>query len=307
MGLLETLLKRLETLEAKLDKMGAGCMSSTVAADEAIATDIAAAVETPVAPKSPSVVAATEKVESQTNLAEVAELDIEGLPWDERINSGKVTDFPHAKTTKGAWKKRKGVSPAKIAEVQAELRASVSGSADVATEPSTPATPAAPSTPAVPATPTVPSTPAVPSTPGVPSTPATPVTPVVTEESMKEKAIKLINELTSKYGITYDVIIAEILTPHGVDTFETLPEASHETVHVELKGWFDYLELIQELVDKLDALDPEGTHGLIDGVNVYCQQFGGSSIGTVPKASVSQLYDTIGDFHKQWDTYIKSL
>lgn len=44
--------------------------------------------------------------------------DADGLPWDERIHSGGKT-----RTSKGVWTKKKGVQPAFVAQVAAELRA----------------------------------------------------------------------------------------------------------------------------------------------------------------------------------------
>jgi hypothetical protein len=46
------------------------------------------------------------------------ELDSEGLPWDERIHSGSGKKL--AKT--GAWKQKRGVDPALVATVKAELK-----------------------------------------------------------------------------------------------------------------------------------------------------------------------------------------
>lgn len=46
------------------------------------------------------------------------DVDSNGLPWDERIHSGAKT-----LTSKGAWKKRKGVQPQMVQQVEAELRA----------------------------------------------------------------------------------------------------------------------------------------------------------------------------------------
>lgn len=43
-------------------------------------------------------------------------VDSEGFPWDERIHSGNKE-----KTTDGAWRKRRGVDPAVVAQVKAEL------------------------------------------------------------------------------------------------------------------------------------------------------------------------------------------
>lgn len=46
------------------------------------------------------------------------EVDVTGLPWDERIHSGGKT-----KTDKGVWRTKKGVSDELVASVTAELRA----------------------------------------------------------------------------------------------------------------------------------------------------------------------------------------
>lgn len=59
------------------------------------------------------------------------ELDKNGLPWDERIHASTKT-----KTVDGAWKMKRGVSPEKVAQVEAELRARVAA-------PLAPATPTA--------------------------------------------------------------------------------------------------------------------------------------------------------------------
>jgi len=45
-------------------------------------------------------------------------VDSSGLPWDERIHSSNK-----AMTDKGVWRKRRGVSDATVAQVEAELRA----------------------------------------------------------------------------------------------------------------------------------------------------------------------------------------
>lgn len=61
----------------------------------------------PVAPAAPSTSAAT------------GELDVKGLPWDERIHAGTK-----AKNADGSWRQRRGLNdPALVARVEAELRA----------------------------------------------------------------------------------------------------------------------------------------------------------------------------------------
>jgi len=68
------------------------------------------------------------KVEANENNSEVDivdlptgdGLDIEGLPWDERIHSSN-----HKKTAKRKWQKRKGVDDALVIAVTAELKGGV--------------------------------------------------------------------------------------------------------------------------------------------------------------------------------------
>jgi len=60
------------------------------------------------------------------------ELDINGMPWDERIHSGaKDSDGNHKKTTKGVWQKRKGVPPADFKKIESEIMATKEGEAAI--------------------------------------------------------------------------------------------------------------------------------------------------------------------------------
>lgn len=69
-----------------------------------------------------------------------AELDKEGMPWDERIHAGTKT-----KTAAGIWTKRKGVDDAVREAVTAELRAQYPAATPVPTAPAVPTiTPPAP-------------------------------------------------------------------------------------------------------------------------------------------------------------------
>lgn len=76
-----------------------------------------------------------------------AELDKDGLPWDERIHAGTKT-----KTQKGIWTRKKGVDDAVFDAVIAELRQQY---------PAADAAPAAVTPPVVPTAPTVPTVPSI--------------------------------------------------------------------------------------------------------------------------------------------------
>ena len=56
-------------------------------------------------------------VESDSLVEEQNELDVNGLPWDKRIHSGKPT-----KNADGSWKKRRGVDDETFEKVVAELK-----------------------------------------------------------------------------------------------------------------------------------------------------------------------------------------
>lgn len=61
------------------------------------------------------------------------ELDVNGLPWDERIHSSAKT-----KNADGSWRGKKGVAPTTLAAVRAELAQRVKAGPAVAGTPSTP-------------------------------------------------------------------------------------------------------------------------------------------------------------------------
>jgi hypothetical protein len=105
--------------------------------------------------------------------------DASGLKWDERIHAGN-----RATNGDGTWRKKRGVEPALVLQVEAELRG-------VPVPPSIPAVPAAPAVPSAaelaarmmapvaPAVPAAPVAPAVPAAPVAPAVPAAPVAPAV--------------------------------------------------------------------------------------------------------------------------------
>lgn len=82
-------------------------------------------------------------------VATTAELDDNGVPWDERYHAGTKT-----KNKNGTWKSRRGMTDAEKDEAEA-YEESFSGS-----EPATPAAPAAPVAPTPPAAPVAPAAPA---------------------------------------------------------------------------------------------------------------------------------------------------
>lgn len=137
---------------------GAAPLPTAPAAPLATSTPPTAPV--PPAPTAPTVAAPTAPAAPTTHAGGV-ELDKHGLPWDGRIHAGTKR-----KNADGSWTAKRGVDPALVATVEAELR-QVMGAA-----------PAAPLAPAVPAPPpTAPIAPVVASAPQVTAPPAPAVAP----------------------------------------------------------------------------------------------------------------------------------
>lgn len=97
---------------------------STVVADQSqTAQEAMAAATSTLVPPAPSLNAAPPAPSVQTvavqsaSPAAVAEFDASGLPWDERIHSGKKS-----KTEAGMWRTRKGCLPVIVTAVTDELR-----------------------------------------------------------------------------------------------------------------------------------------------------------------------------------------
>ena len=149
----------------------------------------------PVVPEVPVVPAVAEvPVVPIVPAAETAEvlgdagLDSKGLPWDGRIYAASKTTL--AKT--GAWKLKRGVKPEFVAQVEAELLASM-GTATV-----------------VPEVPVV-ETPVVPVVPEVPVVPVVPAAEVVTFETICAKVTARANA-----QLLQPTDIPGVLAPHGL-------------------------------------------------------------------------------------------
>ena len=128
-----------------------------------------------------------------------AELDAEGLPWDDRIHASTKT-----KTQAGTWTKKKGVDDTVRDAVVGELRKTYP--APVAAAPTAPVAPAAPVTaPVVPAAPVAPPVVAV-------STPYTELLNFIAKNTGEGKYITehWINDFLTKNGDTLAGLAADL-------------------------------------------------------------------------------------------------
>lgn len=129
------------------------------------------------------------------------ELDIEGLPWDVRVHTIKKT-----KNKNGTWKNKRGADKALVAQVKAELFASVQKA------PNPPAVPTLNVAPVVPAL-----TPVIPLTPVVEQAPVAPPQPTMTNVGGHT-----LETFIANFPMIVGTLISEKkLTPEYVQTLNT--------------------------------------------------------------------------------------
>lgn len=88
------------------------------------ATDGPLAPPSPPSAPSPADAAPSTSAPAAPPVSSVAEVDKNGLPWDERIHASS-----RAKIADGSWRMKRGVDPAKVTEVEAQLRAQIPAAA----------------------------------------------------------------------------------------------------------------------------------------------------------------------------------
>ncbi len=180
-------------------------------APEAMTANTSTAIPTPAfvppAPTAPATDAPTASVAAPMTPASAVELDSKGLPWDDRIHAGTKS-----KIAKGEWKAKRGVEPALIAQVEAELRARVAAPVAVAQDAAAVFN-AAPGVPAAPA-PFVP--PAAPLAPAAPAAPSVSADPTTFEQLMP----RITAAVTA--GIMPPTAVGAACAAHGVASVVTL-------------------------------------------------------------------------------------
>lgn len=173
----------------------------------------------PTAPALPPLPAAT-TAPAAAPAPVTADVDASGIVWDERIHAGTKT-----KTKDGMWKKKRGVDPAVVTSVEAELRGHG------------PATPPAPAPAAAPAPAPVPVPPVA-----AAAAPAAPVPPVVTQATEDPRAMgaMIIQRLVAAKGagkIDQSGLNQLVLHFTGQPTLGTISMAPAEN----LKAFLDYV------------------------------------------------------------------
>lgn len=306
-GILERIEARLEAIEAQLAELVAQTHVVAPTVDELAVADLPTptmddaraelekANDTMEKSPAPTVEEKAESVESP--VADV-ELDSDGVPFNIEIHSGKPTDTPEKRqNVKGQWKMRRGGDRAAYDAWRESHKA---GGAAPTPQPEVQATP--PSTP-----PPVVDTGATPP----PSSPTLSAPPSAPEQvNPRQGVLKEINELTQTYGVQHTQI-DDVFVKHGSDTLDGIPQGNLAALETELKGWADYLELCQSLIDDAETLDTRiaktGHGGIHDGCGIIMKNFNGngSNVGTVPKEAISGFHDALKAHVGQWETWAK--
>lgn len=268
MGLLEQLLARLDTLNARLDALEG--------------KDVTVNIQ-PVIKKT---------ISEGDNPAEPAvELDKNGIPWDERIHAGTKR-----KNADGTWSMKKGVDKELAAQIIAEYQSGREAEPEV---PAAPSKPSAPTAPVPPAPPSKPGVPAAPAKPGVPAAPkAEDAGPTV-------KAARLSNVLINDMGVDYDLVIAGVLTPRGYDQFGSVPAEQAADVLKDLEKWEENLKnLVKEFADLRGMAEgTEHAQAVEDGLAYYVSNNDGEGDdpATIPFAKLYDAYVEVAKWSNEWE------
>ena len=274
MGLLEQLLARLDTLNARLDALENGQFIQPVGVTIKNNTDTTLV---------------TEQTEAGVTVTTV-ELDKNGIPWDERIHAGTKR-----KNADGTWSLKKGVDKELAAQIIAEYQVAA---------PTTTTVPAAPAAPAKPGVPPAPS--AAPAKPGVPPAP-----PKAEDAGPTVKAARLSNVLINDMGVDYDLVIAGVLAPRGYDQFGSVTIEEAADVLKDLEKWEENLKnLVKEFADlRAMAEGTEHAQAVEEGLAYYVSNNDGEGDdpATIPFAKLYDAYVEVAKWSNEWEPVLAAL
>lgn len=273
MGLLEQLLARLDTLNARLDVLENGQFIQPVGVT----------IEN-------KVYGTTTAANDDDATAPTVELDKNGIPWDERIHAGTKR-----KNADGTWSLKKGVDKDLAAQIIAEYQVAAPTTTTVL------AAPAAPAKPGVP-----PAPPAAPAKPGVPPAP-----PKAEDAGPTVKAARLSNVLINDMGVDYDLVIAGVLAPRNYDQFGSVTIEEAADVLKDLEKWEENLKnLVKEFADlRSMAEGTEHAQAVEEGLAYYVSNNDGEGDdpATIPFAKVYDAFVEVAKWSNEWEPVLAAL
>lgn len=213
----------------------------------------------------------TETNETEEIVNEMRDNGGEGVIWDERIHTTNK-----ARTQKDLWKRKHGLDTDFYNSVMAELQGE-----------STKKAPPSKKSPPVKKTP-----------PGK-----------TTDQKFKQEALKNINMICKRHDVSFEMVVANILEKHGLNTFDGLPENLHEEVSEKTSIWLEKLNKVQEEIDVLNKMSDGSEHNqdINDAILVYIQEAGASdsALGSVPIDSLEGLRLELIGYSNQWAEFFR--
>lgn len=277
MGLLEQLLARLDTLNARLEVLENGQPTAVTIENKVEGTTTT-----------------VEQTEAGVTVTTTVELDKNGIPWDERIHAGTKR-----KNADGTWSLKKGVDKELAAQIIAEYQSAAPAA------PEKLAAPTAPAAPVPPAPPSKPGVPAAPAKPGVPSAPK------AEEAGPTVKAARLSNVLINDMGVDYDLVIAGVLAPRNYDQFGSVPAEEAADVLKDLEKWEENLKnLVKEFADLRGMAEgTEHAQAVEDGLAYYVSDNDGEGDdpATIPFAKLYDAYVEVAKWSNEWEPVLAAL
>lgn len=276
MGLLEQLLARLDTLNARLDALENGQPTAVTIENKVEGTTTA-----------------IEQTEAGVSVTTV-ELDKNGIPWDERIHVGTKR-----KNADGTWSLKKGVDKELAAQIIAEYQSAA------------PTAPSTPEKPSAPAAPSAPAKPGVPAAPSKPSAPVPPAPPKAEDAGPTVKAARLSNVLINDMGVDYDLVIAGVLAPRGYDQFGSVTIEEAADVLKDLEKWEENLKnLVKEFADlRSMAEGTEHAQAVEEGLAYYVSNNDGEGDdpATIPFTKLYDAYVEVAKWSNEWEPVLAAL
>lgn len=210
-----------------------------------------------------------------------------GVTWDARIHTSTKKQ-----SMKNTWKRKPGVTEECFNAVMVELNEMV----PFVGEKSEPTKKAPPSKPSKKAPPVKKAPPKSPVRQG-------------DEHKFKPRAMKNIASLTTDFEASHEVILENLISKHGVDTLDALPESSHEDLFEDSHDWLNTLNNLQNEIDILTELSEkeDGTYKdtISETINEYITDAGANSnkLGSVPLANLESLKKELREYVTGWEDY----
>lgn len=270
MGLLEQLLARLDTLNARLDKLENG-VNVPVTMDVSQTTPGSAPEQVDLSATAPAV-----------------ELDKNGIPWDERIHAGTKR-----KNADGTWSLKKGVDKELAAQIIAEYQSAAPTTTTV------PAAPAAPAKPGVPAAPSKPSAPVPPAPPK-----AEDAGPTIKAAHLSNI---LINGMSVDYDLVIAGVLAP--RGYDQFGSVTIEEAADVLKDLE-KWEENLKNLVKEFADlRSMAEGTEHAQAVEEGLAYYVSnnEGEGDDPATIPFAKLYDAYVEVAKWSNEWEPVLAAL